>query len=129
MAFHHDKSPEAKAWSVRFFQRMKVMPTQIQAGTYSAVRHYLQAVKDAGSDAPLTVVAKMRETPVNDMFATGGRIRTDGRMVHDVYLVQIKAPAESSDPWDLVKIIKTIPGDEAFRPLSESECPLAQKAG
>src|SRR3954470_3039531 len=92
MAFHHDKSPEAKAWSVRFFQRMKVMPTQIQAGTYSAVRHYLQAVKDPGSDAPWTVVAKMRETPVNDMFATGGRIRTDGRMVHDVYLVQIKAP-------------------------------------
>ncbi|MBR1144396.1 ABC transporter substrate-binding protein [Bradyrhizobium sp. AUGA SZCCT0431] len=129
MAFHHDISPEARAWSQRFFQRMKAMPTQIQAGTYSAVRHYLQAVKDGDNDEPLAVVAKMRQTPVNDIFAMGGRIRQDGRMVHDMYLVQIKTPAESTDPWDLVKIIKTIPGDEAFRPLSESECPLVQKAG
>jgi branched-chain amino acid transport system substrate-binding protein len=129
MAFHHDQSSEANVWSQRFFQRMKAMPTQIQAGTYSAVRHYLQAVKDGGNDEPLAVVARMRETPVNDMFATGGRIRQDGRMVHDMYLVQIKTPAESSNPWDLVKIIKTIPGDEAFRPLSNSECPLVHKAG
>jgi branched-chain amino acid transport system substrate-binding protein len=128
MAFHHDISPDAKVWSQRFFQRMKAMPTQIQAGTYSAVRHYLQAVKDSGTDEPLAVMAKMRATPVNDMFATGGYIRNDGRMVHDMYLVQIKTPAESSDPWDLVKIVKRIPGDEAFRPLSESECPLVQKA-
>jgi hypothetical protein len=107
---------------------MKVMPTQIQAGTYSAVRHYLQAVKDSDTDNPLAVVKKMRETPVNDMFANNGHIRRDGRMVHDMYLVQVKIPAESNDPWDLVKIVKTIPGDEAFRPLSESECPLVQTA-
>ena len=107
--------------------RAKAMPTQIQAGTYSAVRHYLQAVRDLGTDEPLAVLAKMRATPVNDIFATGGYIREDGRMVHDMYFVQIKAPAESKDPWDLVKIIKTIPGDEAFRPLSESECPLLKK--
>ena len=100
---------------------------QIQAGTYSAVRHYLQAVKDLGTDEPLAVLAKMRATPVNDIFATGGYIREDGRMVHDMYFVQIKAPAESKGPWDLVKIIKTVPGDEAFRPLSESECPLLKK--
>jgi branched-chain amino acid transport system substrate-binding protein len=129
MAFHHDQSPEARTWSQRYFQRMKAMPTQIQAGTYSAVRHYLQAVKDGNTDEPLAVVARMRATPVNDMFTTGGRIREDGRMVHDMYLVQVKRPAESSDPWDLVNIIKTIPGDDAFRPLSESECPLVHKAG
>jgi branched-chain amino acid transport system substrate-binding protein len=128
MAFLHNMSPDAAAWSQRFFQRMKVMPTQLQAGTYSAARHYLQAVKDSDTDDPLAVVKKMRETPVNDMFATNGRIRRDGRMVHDMYLVQLKTPAESSDPWDLVKIVKTIPGDDAFRPLSESKCPLVQTA-
>lgn len=127
MAFHRDRSPEASSWAQRFFERMKAMPTQIQAGTYSAVRHYLQAVKDSGADEPLVVLTKMRATPVNDIFASGGYIREDGRMVHDMFLVQIKTPAESKDSWDLVKIIKIIPGDEAFRPLSESECPLLKK--
>jgi branched-chain amino acid transport system substrate-binding protein len=127
IAFHHARSVEARKWAERFFERMNAMPTQIQAGTYSAVRHYLQAVKDLGNDEPLAVVAKMRATPVNDIFATGGYIREDGRMVHDMYLVQIKTPAESKDPWDLVKIIKTIRGDDAFRPLSESECPFVKK--
>ena len=127
MAFHHDRSPEARIWAQRFFERMKAMPTQIQAGTFSAVRHYLQAVRDGGTDEPLAVMAKMRATPVNDIFASGGYIREDGRMVHDMFLVQIKTPAESKEPWDLVKIIRIIPGDEAFRPLSESECPLLKK--
>jgi len=128
MAFYHDTSAEARAWSQRFFQRMKAMPTQIQAGTYSAVRHYLQAVKDSDTNDPLAIVKKMRATPVNDMFASNGYIRRDGRMVHDMYLAQVKSAAESKDAWDLVKIVKTIPGDEAFRPLSESECPLVPKA-
>ena len=127
MAFHHDRSPEARIWAQRFFERMKAMPTQIQAGTFSAVRHYLQAVRDGGTDEPLAVMAKMRATPVNDIFASGGYIREDGRMVHDMFLVQIKTPVESKEPWDLVKIIRIIPGDEAFRPLSESECPLLKK--
>jgi branched-chain amino acid transport system substrate-binding protein len=129
MAFHHDRSPEAKEWAQQFFKRMKAMPTQIHAGTYSAVRHYLQAVKDRETDEPLAVLSKMRATLVNDIFATGGYLREDGRMVHDMYLVQIKTPAESKNPWDLVKIVKTIPGDEAFRPLSESECPLVKEKG
>jgi len=129
MAFHHDRSPEAKAWSQRFFERVKSMPTAIQAGTYSAVRHYLQAIKDAGTEEPLTVVAKMRATPVNDMFATSGYLREDGRMVHDMYLTQIKTPAESTDPWDVVKILRTVPGDDAFRPLAQSECPLVKPRG
>jgi branched-chain amino acid transport system substrate-binding protein len=128
MAFHHDLSADTKAWSRRFFQRMTAMPTQIQAGTYSAVRHYLQAVQDSGTDDPLAIVEKMRATPINDIFATNGYIRRDGRMVHDMYLVQVKSPAESKDAWDLVKIVRTIPGDEAFRPLLESECPLVPKA-
>jgi branched-chain amino acid transport system substrate-binding protein len=128
MAFYHDVSAETRAWSQRFFRRMKAMPTQIQAGTYSAVRHYLQAVKDSGIDDPRAIVEKMRATPVNDMFASNGYIRRDGRMVHDMYLVQVKSPAESKDAWDLVKIVRTIPGEEAFRPLSESECPLVSKA-
>jgi branched-chain amino acid transport system substrate-binding protein len=129
MAFHHEKSPEAKAWSQRFFDRIGSMPSAIQAGTYSAVRHYLQAIKDTGTDEPLAVVAKMRATPVNDMFATGGHLREDGRMVHDMYLTEIKTPAESTGPWDLVKILKTVRGDEAFRPLADSECPLISRRG
>jgi branched-chain amino acid transport system substrate-binding protein len=127
MAFHHERSPEAKAWSLRFFGRVKAMPTSIQAGTYSAVRHYLQAVKDSGTDEPLAVVAKMRATPVNDMFTTDGYLREDGRMVHDMYLTQIKTPAESTGPWDLVKIVKTVRGEDVFRPLAESECPLVKR--
>jgi len=69
----------------------------------------------------------MRATPVNDMFATSGYLREDGRMVHDMYLTQIKTPAESTDPWDVVKILRTVPGDDAFRPLAQSECPLANQ--
>jgi branched-chain amino acid transport system substrate-binding protein len=127
MAFHHERSPEANAWSLRFFDRLKAMPTAIQAGTYSAVRHYLQAIKDSGTDDPLVVVAKMRATPVNDMFTTGGYLREDGRMVHDMYLIQIKTPAESTGPWDLVKIVKTVRGEDVFRPLADSECPLIKR--
>jgi branched-chain amino acid transport system substrate-binding protein len=97
MAFHHDRSPETRIWAEHFFERMKAMPTQIQAGTYSAVRHFLQAVRDGGTDEPLAALAKMRATPVNDIFANGGYIREDGRMVHDMFLVQIKTPAESKD--------------------------------
>jgi branched-chain amino acid transport system substrate-binding protein len=126
-AFHHDRSPEAKSWSSHFFERANAMPTQIQAGDYSAVRHYLQAVKTTGTAEPLTVVATMKATPVDDMFATGGIVRPDGSLVHDMYLVQIKSPPESTGPWDLVRIVKTIPGNQAFRPLSESECPLVRK--
>jgi branched-chain amino acid transport system substrate-binding protein len=127
MAFDSNRSRDAASWSKRYFDRMNAMPTAIQAGTYSAIRHYLQAVKDSGTDEPLATVAKMKATPVNDMFATAGFIRDDGRMVHDMYLVRIKSPAESNEPWDLVKIVKTVPGDEAFRPLSESDCPLIKK--
>ena len=124
--FVADSSPEAAKWSQRFFELHKAMPNDVQAGVYSAVSHDLKAVQATGSLDATTVMAKMRELPVNDMFAKNGILRKDGRMVHDMYLVQAKTPAESKGPWDLIKIVKTIPGSEAFRPLSESECPLVK---
>jgi branched-chain amino acid transport system substrate-binding protein len=101
----------------------------VQAGAYSATMHYLKAVAAAGTDDADAVAAKMKETEINDFFATKGKIREDGRMVHDMFLVEAKKPSESKGPWDLMKIISVIPGDQAFRPLSESVCPLVKKAG
>lgn len=122
-----NQSPEASEWAKRFFARLDKMPNAVQAGIYSAVGHYLKAIQAAGSDDSAQVMAKMQELPVNDMFAKNGILRQDGRMVHDMYLVQAKTPAESSGPWDLVKIVRVVPGAEAFRPLSESACPLVAK--
>jgi branched-chain amino acid transport system substrate-binding protein len=124
--FYWDRSDATRAWSKRFFERRKAMPTMVQAGVYSSVLHYLKAVKAAGTDESAAVMEKMRETPVHDMFAENGKIRPDGRMVHDMYVMQVKTPEESKHPWDYYKILKTIPGDEAFRPLAESDCPLVK---
>jgi len=123
VSFYWDMNDETREWSKRFFEKTGKMPTGIQAGTYSSVRHYLKAIEATGSDDTDTVVAKMREMPVEDMFAHGGVLRTDGRMVHDMYLAEVKSPADSSGPWDYLKIVRTIPGEEAFGPLSESTCP------
>jgi branched-chain amino acid transport system substrate-binding protein len=125
--FYWDLNDETRAFSKRFFERRKAMPTMVQAGVYSAVTHYLNAVKATSSKASLTVIKKMKETPVNDFFAKAGQIRDDGRMVHDMYLAQVKTPDESKYPWDYLKILKVIPGNEAFLPLSESECPALKK--
>ncbi len=125
-SFFEDESPAARAWSDRFFALQNAMPSQIQAGVYSAVRHYLQAVADSDSDDGPTVMARMRKTEVNDAYAMDGRIRADGRMVQDLRLVAVKTPAESKGPWDLVRQVGTIPVAEAFRPLSESHCPAAK---
>jgi len=124
-SFFEDESPEARAWSDKFFAIQNAMPSQIQAGVYSAVRHYLQAVQDSDSDDGPTVMARMRATEVNDAYATHGHIRADGRMVQDLRLVEVKTPAQSAGPWDLVKQVGTIPVAQAFRPLSESHCPAA----
>jgi branched-chain amino acid transport system substrate-binding protein len=126
--FYWDMNPETRAWSKRFFARHKRMPTMIQAGVYSSMMHYFKAIQAAGTDDAPTVMAKMRELPVNDMFAKNGKLRADGRMVHGMYLFQVKKPSESRYPWDYFKVIRTIPGDEAFRPLSKSECPLVRKS-
>ena len=126
-AFYWDRTPESRAWSKRFFERHGAMPTMSQAGVYSAVMHYLMAIAAAKTDQAAPVVASMKAAPINDMFATNGKIREDGRMVHDMYLVQVKAPADVKQPWDYYKVLRTVKGDEAFRSLSESDCPLIKK--
>ncbi|MGJ5137871.1 ABC transporter substrate-binding protein [Bradyrhizobium oligotrophicum] len=126
-SFFEDASPAARRFSDAFYARRKAMPSQIQAGVYSAVRHYLQAVKDADSDDGATVMAKMKSMPVSDAYADHGQIRDDQRMVHDLYLVQVKTPAESKGPWDFVKLVTKIAPDQAFRPLDRSKCGLVGK--
>ncbi|HEX4599551.1 MAG TPA: ABC transporter substrate-binding protein [Burkholderiaceae bacterium] len=125
--FYWDMNEQTRAWSKRFFEKFKRMPTMAQAGDYSAAMHYLKAVKAVNSDDTQKVMAQMKKTPVNDFFAKDGRIRDDGRMVHDMYLFQVKKPSESTAPWDYYKLIATIPADEAFQPLSLSRCPLIKK--
>ncbi|HYG42481.1 MAG TPA: ABC transporter substrate-binding protein [Bordetella sp.] len=122
--FYWNRNDETRKWSQRYFERQKSMPSMVQAGAYSATLHYLKAVQAVGSDDPDAVAAMMKKTPINDFYAKNGRIRADGRMVYDMYLAQAKTPAESKGDWDLLKILDTIPGDEAYRPLSKSECPL-----
>jgi branched-chain amino acid transport system substrate-binding protein len=122
--FYWDLDDQTRAWSKRFFDRRGAMPTMTHAGVYSEVRHYLEAVKAAGTTETQNVLAKMRDTPVNDFFSHGGQIRADGRMVHDMLLVQVKRADEQRYPWDYYKILSVIPASEAFRPLSESQCPL-----
>mgnify|MGYP001182283859 FL=1 len=126
-AFYWDLNDETRAFSKRFFDRMGRMPTMVQAGLYSALRHYFKAIEAAGTDAADPVMEKMREIPVNDFFAKGGYIRKDGRHVHDMYLFQVKAPEESKGAWDYYKLIATVKGEDAFIPPSKSECPLLRK--
>jgi branched-chain amino acid transport system substrate-binding protein len=125
--FYWDMNDETRAWSQRFNERVGQMPTMVQAGVYSAVMHYLQAIKAAGTDEAKAVMAKMKATPVNDFFAKNGKIRDDGVMVHDMYLAEVKSPDESKGKWDYYKILRTIPGDQAFQPLSTSKCPLVKQ--
>lgn len=125
--FYWDHDEESRKWARRFFEKTRKMPNMSQAGLYSSVMHYLKAVKAAGTDETGAVMQKMREMPVNDMFAKNGRIREDGRMVHDMYLYQVKKPSESKAPWDYYKLVATIPGEQAFQPLSASACPLVKK--
>ncbi|MBA2351887.1 MAG: ABC transporter substrate-binding protein [Burkholderiales bacterium] len=125
--FYWDFDDDTRAWSKRFFDKHKRMPTMVQAGQYSAVMHYLKAVKAAGSDETSAVMKAMKATPVTDFFAKNGKIREDGRMVHDMYLAQVKKPDESKQPWDYYNIRQVIPADQAFQPLSESRCPLVKK--
>jgi branched-chain amino acid transport system substrate-binding protein len=117
----------SRAFARKFFERHKAMPTMGQAGVYSAVRHYLRAVEAAKTLDAVAVAAKMREMPVTDAVVRNGKLREDGRLSHDMYLVEVRHPGESSDPWDLEKVQDTLAGDDIFRPLSESDCPLVKK--
>jgi branched-chain amino acid transport system substrate-binding protein len=126
-AFEWTKTEDSRKWTKAFVARMGKFPTADQAATYSEVKHYLKAIAAAHSlDAP-AVMAKMREIPVNDMFATNGHLREDGQMVHDLYLVRVKKPEESTEKGDDVMVIQDIPGEEIFQPLDQSVCPLVKK--
>ena len=122
--WYWDLNNDTRAWGQRFFSKMKRMPSMLQAADFSAVNHYLAAVKAVGSDYPDAVMAQMKKTPINDMFAKGGKILPNGRMVHDMYLMQVKSPAESKTPWDYFKVAQTIPGDVAFAPQGGTKCTL-----
>ena len=125
-AFYWDMNDETRAFSKRFNDKVGHMPTMIQAGLYSATMHYLKAIEAIGTDEAPKVMAQMRATPINDFFAKNGKIRIDGRMVHDMYLFEVKKPEESKGEWDLYKLLATVPGDEAFRPLDKGGCPLVK---
>ncbi|RDK08317.1 ABC transporter substrate-binding protein [Cupriavidus lacunae] len=126
-SFYWDRDDATRAWSQRFFEKTGRMPTLVHAGVYSSTTHYLKAIQAARTDDSDAVLARMRETPVNDFFAKNGTIRADGLMVHDMYLVEVKRPQESKRPWDYYKIKAVIPASEAFRPLNASTCPLVRK--
>lgn len=126
--FYWDRTEETRKWSKRFFEKMKKMPSMIHAGAYSAVTNYLKAVQASQSDDGATVANQLKQMPIEDFFAQHGKVRADGRMVHDMYLVQIKKPEDSKYPWDYYKVLSTIPGDQAFRPLSKSTCSLVKKS-
>jgi branched-chain amino acid transport system substrate-binding protein len=126
-AFYWDRNEESRAWAQRYFQRVGKMPNMVQAGIYSSTMHYLKAVAAAGTDETQAVMDKMRSTPINDFFAKDGKIREDGRMVHEMYLYEVKKPEESKGAWDYYKLVATIPAEAAFQPLSESKCPLVKK--
>jgi branched-chain amino acid transport system substrate-binding protein len=126
-AFEWTRTNESRRWAQAFLARTGKFPTADQAATYSEVRHYLRSVTAGRSIEPEAVLAKMRELPVNDAFATKGHLREDGQMVHDLYLVRVKSPSESKEKGDYVSIVQELPGDEVFQPLAESTCPLVKK--
>jgi branched-chain amino acid transport system substrate-binding protein len=125
-SFYWDMDDKTREWSKRYFAKMNRMPTMWQAGVYSSVTHYLQAIQDAGTDDPLKVAAKMREKPIEDFFARNGKLREDNLMVHDLWLVQVKTPEEGKYPWDYYKMLATIPGEQAFGPPNP-ECAMVKK--
>jgi len=126
-AYYWDYNEGTRAFAKEFFSVTKKMPTMVQAGMYSATMHYLNAVRSSGTADSDKVMEKMRATPVNDFFATNGRIEANGLMVHDMYLAEAKKPSESKGEWDLLKIRSVIPREQAFEPLGQSACPLVKK--
>jgi branched-chain amino acid transport system substrate-binding protein len=125
--FYWDRTPETRAWAERFYAKAKIMPTSFHAGVYSSVAHYLKAVKATNTDDASSVMKQMEKERVHDFFAADGYIRADRKMIHDMYLLQVKKPGESKGGWDLYKVVQTLPGESVNRPLSESQCPLVKK--
>jgi branched-chain amino acid transport system substrate-binding protein len=125
--FYWDMNDETRAFSKRFADRVGHPPTFTQAGVYSAMHHYLEAIKAIGTKEPEKVMEKMRATPINDFMTKNGKLREDGRVIRDFYLFEVKKPSESKGPWDYYKLIQTVPGDQAFRPIDKGDCPLVKK--
>jgi branched-chain amino acid transport system substrate-binding protein len=126
-SFYWDRNDASRAFGKRFLERTGRMPNMIQAATYSAVTSYLKAIEAAGTDATEAVAAKLRELPVNDVFAEDGHVAANGRMISDAYLLEVKAPSEMTGDWDYYNVLATIPGEEAYLPAAESGCPLVAK--
>ena len=122
--FYWDLNSRTRECSKRFYARHSVMPTMTHAGVYSAVLHYLRAVRACGTDKAEVVANSMRQLHVDDFFAPRGEVRADGQLVHDMYLVEVKPPEDSRYPWDYYKVLSVIPGAKAFRPLADGRCPL-----
>jgi branched-chain amino acid transport system substrate-binding protein len=127
-AFYWDMNPKAAEWSKHYLAQVRMMPTMLQIGVYGAVRHYLHAVAAAGTSDAGAVMAKMQQLPITDIFETNARLRADGQVLRDMYLARVKTPRESKGPWDYLEILRTVKGEDAFRPASESACPLLNKA-
>lgn len=123
-SFYWNLDAQTRAWSMRFYQRTGTMPSDMQAGVYSSLTHYFKAVAASNSDHGKTVVKKMHELPIRDPIVRNASLRPDGRMVHDIYLLRVKKPSESKEPWDYLEVVETIPGYEAFPPIAESQCVL-----
>jgi branched-chain amino acid transport system substrate-binding protein len=122
--WYWDLNPETRAWSKRYFAKMKKEPSMLQAADYSAAANYLKAVKAVGTDDTDKVMAYLKKTKINDMFTQNGEVRPDGRMVHDMYLMEVKKPSESKYPWDYYKVVATVPGAQAYVTKAESKCSL-----
>jgi branched-chain amino acid transport system substrate-binding protein len=125
-AWYWDQDDASRAFAKRFFQKMNRMPSSNHAGVYSSVLSYLKAIEAAKTDDPTAVMAQLKQLEINDLFARGGRIRADGRMVHDMYTYRVKTPEESKYDWDFYTLLGTIPASEAFLPLAQSKCPLVK---
>jgi branched-chain amino acid transport system substrate-binding protein len=123
-SFYWDLNDKTREWTAKFRKRKDKVPNMTTAGVYSATLHYLKAVQAAGTDEPKAVMAKMREMPVNDVMTTNGKLREDGRLMRDMYLFQVKTPAESKNKDDIYKLLATVPAEQAFRPLKDGGCPL-----
>jgi len=127
-SFYWDMNDKTRAWGKKFAERNRgIHPTMIHAGVYASVTHYLKAVEALKTDDGTKVIAKMKETPTDDSLFGKGTIRADGRKIHDMYLFEVKKPAESKAPWDYYKLRATIPAAQAFRPIDQGECPLVKK--
>ncbi|HJU99298.1 MAG TPA: ABC transporter substrate-binding protein, partial [Burkholderiaceae bacterium] len=123
-SWYWDMNPETRAWSKRYFDKMKKEPSSLQAADYSAVSNYLKAVKAAGTDDSDKVMARLKSTKISDMYTKAGEIRPDGRMVHDMYLMEVKKPSESKYPWDYYKVAAVVPGAQAYVTKAETKCSL-----